>query len=128
MKYSLEKPVHASIGKEKYQCNIEWRNGKFIADEPVSSGGKDLGPDPYTLCCPQLASCALATLSMYIDRKNWDIPVIIVNANLYQETVDDKLTTVIDRDVIFGDTVPNEQKVRLTGNCQPLSDFQNIGK
>jgi len=46
MQYKFEKPVHGEIGIVKYQCTIEWRGGKFISDEPVSSGGKDAGPDP----------------------------------------------------------------------------------
>ena len=37
MEYKIEKPVHAIIGNEKYQCPIEWRNGKFIADEQLIS-------------------------------------------------------------------------------------------
>ena len=84
MNYKFDKPIHSSIGLEKYQCTIEWRNGKFIADEPVSSGGKDLGPDPYTLLLSSLASCTLITLRMYIDRKGWDIPAISVQSNMYQ--------------------------------------------
>ena len=39
MKYKFEKPVSGVSSQEKYQCTIEWRNGKFIADEPVASGG-----------------------------------------------------------------------------------------
>jgi len=113
MKYKLDKPIHATIGKEKYQCTIEWRNGKFISDEPPSNGGLDLGPDPHTLLMSSVASCILATLRMYIDRKNWDIPVIVVNVNLYQENAEGKLTTTIDRDIIFSDSVPDEQKIRL---------------
>ena len=69
MKYKLEKPVQGTIGNEKYQCTIEWRNGKFISDEPETIGGKDSGPDPYTLLLSSLASCKLITLRMYIDRK-----------------------------------------------------------
>ncbi len=123
MKYKLEKPVTGSIGTVKYQCSIEWRNGKFIADEPPSSGGMDTGPDPFTLLASSLASCALVTMRMYIDRKNWDIPVIIVNVNLYQEIVNEKLTTILDRDIIIGDAVPNEQKERLMqiANLCPIS-------
>lgn len=85
MIYKFEKPVHGSIGLEKYQCTIEWRNGKFISDEPQSSGGKDMGPDPYTLLLSSLASCTLVTLRMYIDRKGWNIPSISVNVNMYSE-------------------------------------------
>jgi putative redox protein len=113
MQYKLENAVHGSIGTEKYQCTIEWRNGKFIADEPVKSGGKDAGPDPYTLLLSSLASCTLVTMRMYIDRKGWDIPEISVNVNLFQETKDGKTTTIIDRDILFLTPPDEEKKLRL---------------
>jgi putative redox protein len=113
MVYKLDKSLHGTIGTEKYQCSIEWRNGKFIADEPVTAGGKDTGPDPYTLLLSSLTACTLITLRMYIDRKGWDIPAIAVNANLYQETKDGKTTTIIDRDILFLSPVEEEQKTRL---------------
>jgi putative redox protein len=113
MQYKFEKPVHGTIGAEKYQCTIEWRNGKFIADEPETSGGKDSGPDPHSLLLSSLASCTLITMRMYIDRKGWNIPEIAVNVNLYQETKDGKTTTVIDRDIVFLSEASEEQKNRL---------------
>ncbi len=70
MEYKLEEPVNGSIGTEKYQCVIAWRNGEFISDEPIKAVGKDLGPDPYTLLLSSLTSCTLVTLRMYIDRKD----------------------------------------------------------
>lgn len=113
MKYQLDTPLHGTIGKEKYQCTIEWRNGKFISDEPVSEGGKDEGPDPTSLLLSSLASCTLITLRMYIDRKGWDIPSIAVNTNLYQEIKDEKTITIIDRDISFITFISEEQKTRL---------------
>lgn len=113
MKYKLDKPVIGVMGIEKYQCSIEWRNGKFIADEPSTGGGKDLGPDPYTLLLSSVASCVLVTLRMYIDRKEWDISSLTVNVNMYQETINDITNTIIDRDLILGDSVPNDQKIKL---------------
>jgi putative redox protein len=128
MIYKFEKPVHGSIGLEKYQCTIEWRNGKFISDEPQSSGGKDLGPDPYTLLLSSLASCTLVTLRMYIDRKGWNIPSITVNVNMYNEKKDDKIISVIDRDIIFSADTPEEQKTRLqeiASSCPISKILQN---
>src|ERR1051325_6976201 len=113
MQYKFDKPIHGISGNEKYQCLVEWRNGKFIADEPVTSGGKDSGPDPYTLLLSSLATCTLITMRMYIDRKGWDIPQIGVSANLYQETNDGVARTVIDRDIAFMSEVEDEKKVRL---------------
>lgn len=113
MKYRLEKPVNAAIGTERYRCSIAWRNGGFIADEPVTQGGQDSGPDPYTLLLSSLASCTLITLRMYIDRKGWNIPEIRVNANLYSEIKDGNTVTVIDRDLYFPQPVPDDQRLRL---------------
>jgi putative redox protein len=50
---------------------------------------------------------------MYIDRKGWNIPSISVNVNMYSENKDDKISTVIDRDIIFSADTPEEQKTRL---------------
>src|SRR5215470_581618 len=123
MKYKLEKPVRGSLAKKRYQCIIEWRNGKFISDEPPAAGGEDTGPDPYTLLLSSLASCKLITLRMYIDRKEWEIDNIAISANLYQETKDEVTTTVMDCDILFLSPVSEEQKMRLleiAKNC-PIS-------
>lgn len=114
MNYMLEKPVAGSIGTKKYACTIEWRNGRFIADEPVKSGGEDSGPDPYTLLLSSLATCTLVTLRMYIDRKGWDIANIGIQANMYQTKKDEKVITVIDRDINFLQKVTDEQREKLT--------------
>jgi len=113
MKYALEHPINAHIGTEKYKCTVEWRHGKFIADEPESSGGKDAGPDPYTLLLSSVATCTLATLRMYIDRKGWGIPEIAVSVNMYNEDKDGKRITTIDRDIDFLTDVTDEQRERL---------------
>lgn len=115
MQYKLEKPVHGTIGTAKYQCTIEWRNGKFIADEPVKGGGGDTGPDPFTLLLSSLASCTLVTLRMYIERKGWAIPNIAVNVNMFQTKAGEEMQIFIDRDISFpGAEVSAEQKNRLS--------------
>lgn len=123
MEYLFEQPVHGSMGTEKYKITIAWRNGTFICDEPEKSGGHDLGPDPYTLLLSSLASCTLATLRMYIDRKKWEIDNIEVNVNMYQTIVSGNMETTIDRDIRFLAPVTEEQRKRLTeiaSNC-PVS-------
>ena len=124
MKYKFEKFIHGTISTAKYQCRIEWRNGQFIADEPESNGGKDEGPDPFTLLLSSLTTCTLVTLRMYIDRKGWDVSGIAVNANMYQEVKDGNTTNIIDRDLIFLTPVTDEQKVRL----QQIADQCPISK
>lgn len=114
MQYKLEKPVIGTIGTTKYQCTIEWRNGSFIADEPPKTGGQDIGPDPFTLLLSSLASCTLVTLRMYIDRKGWNVPVIVVKANMFQSKQGEETNYFIDRDISFpGSAIDAEQKNRL---------------
>ena len=114
MKYKFENPISGEIGLTKYRCSISWRNGKLIADEPEKSGGKDEGPDPYTLLIASVVSCSLITLRMYIDRKGWDVPAITVQGNLFQNMKDDKPVWVIDRDIQFLSPLTDEQRNKLT--------------
>jgi len=113
MEYILEHPVVASIGTEKYKCTVEWRNGKFISDEPAFAGGKDTGPDPYTLLLSSLGACTITTLRMYIDRKGWDVPQIAIAVNMYFKLEGEKRITVIDRDLNFLSPITDEQRERL---------------
>lgn len=113
MNYILDEPVNVTIGTDKYQCTINWRNGKFIVDEPVSVGGKDSGPDPYTLLLSSLASCKLITLRMYIDRKGWQVDCITVGVNMYRQTNAESASFIIECDIQFQGPVPDEQRLRL---------------
>jgi putative redox protein len=114
MLYKFEKPISGSIGTLKYQCNIEWRNGKIVADEPASNGGGDKGPDPFSLLLSSVAACSLVTLRMYIDRKGWTIDEIGVNVNMWELKKEEKTVTVIDRDLRILQPLTEEQRNRLT--------------
>ena len=123
MQYKFETPLHGVIGKDKYRCTLQWRNGTITADEPLEAGGKDTGPDPYTLLLSSLATCVLITLRMYIDRKGWDIMEVAVHSNMYQVSKEGKTLTTVDVDIVFPVTTPAEQKERLkeiAGHC-PIS-------
>ncbi|RZJ73047.1 (4Fe-4S)-binding protein [Flavobacterium sp.] len=114
MRYNLEKPVVSTITDEKYRCHVEWRNGSFIADEPVKYGGGDTGPDPYTLLLSALASCKIVTLRMFIEKEGWNVPTISAAANLFQVRKEDEMKTTIDCDITFPDADLNrEQRDRL---------------
>ena len=108
----LQEDIIGHIGTQKYKCTISWRNGELITDEPEEIGGRNLGPDPFSLLLASLASCTLSTLRMYIDRKGWDIPQIHIALNIEQPS-DSENATVITRRISFTNIVPQEQKDRL---------------
>src|SRR5678815_3381915 len=60
----------------------------FITDEPVSAGGEDAGPDPYTLLLAALGSCVSMTVTLYARRKQW--PVEQVTVRLRQRRIHGK--------------------------------------
>jgi putative redox protein len=123
MKYMLETPVRGAIGIEKFKTAIHWRNGVLIADEPEKLGGKDFGPDPYTLLLSSLVSCTLATLRMYIDHKGLEIPEIEVEANMFQRIENNGTVLRIDRKIDLknlADPELQERLIRVAEDC-PVS-------
>ena len=106
------------------QTNLrnEVRHGEgqsFITDEPVSAGGEDAGPDPYTLLLAALGSCISMTLMMYARRKQWPLESVEVRLRQNRVHAKDCKECVQDKD---GYIHRIERSVTLTG---PLSDEQH---
>ncbi len=95
----------------------------FITDEPISAGGEDAGPDPYSLLLAALGSCISMTVTLYARRKQW--PLEQVTVRLRQSRIHSKdcqecakseegFIHRIERSVSFTGPLTEEQRVRLT--------------
>ena len=74
------KQVTASTG-QGYRTEIIAGTHQLAADEPLSVGGTDSGPDPYGLLLAGLGACTSITLRMYADHKQWPLQSIDVHLN-----------------------------------------------
>ena len=60
----------------------------WIADEPVSVGGDELGPGPYELLLAALGACTVMTLRMVARQKGWPLEraaVTLAHARVHAE-------------------------------------------
>ena len=105
------------------QNEVRYGEGhSFITDEPISAGGDDAGPDPYSLLLAALGSCISMTVTLYARRKQW--PLEQVTVRLRQGRIHSKdcqecaLNTEgyvhrIERSVSFTGKLTGEQRERL---------------
>ncbi|MBA5628585.1 OsmC family protein [Moheibacter lacus] len=103
--------VKAKIGKEKYRTVIETDTHSFVTDEPMSLGGKDLGPDPGELLSSSLAACSAATIKMYADRKGWELEEAVVEVDF--KKIEKTDTTQFSKKIYLSGNLDEEQKKRL---------------
>jgi uncharacterized OsmC-like protein len=52
---------------------------RLVADEPVSAGGGDAGPDPYDYLLTSLGVCTAMTVGLYARRKQMQLENITVS-------------------------------------------------
>jgi putative redox protein len=114
--------VVARTGEHKYLTRINADGHRFVADEPASVGGTDVGPSPYDLLSAALASCTTMTLKMYADHKKW--PLETATATVWHEKIhardcedcesaDDAKVDVFEREVAVTGDLDDEQRARL---------------
>lgn len=123
-KYIFEDHI-ITTNSEQYICIVKWRSGEFVSDEPISLGGTDVGPDPFTLLVAALATCTLNTMRMYINRKGWDIEKLEVEINLHQDQIEGKKVTYFDRIIKLPlelEIAVKEKLLMIAGKC-PVSQI-----
>ena len=69
--------VHGDAGSFKQE--IIAGKHRLLADEPVSAGGSDAGPDPYDYLLAALGVCTSMTVGLYARRKNLPLEMIKVS-------------------------------------------------
>lgn len=113
--------VSVRVGKKDYTAHISVRDHEYLADEPVSAGGHNMGPNPYELLLSALGSCTAVTLRMYSNRKDWPLDEINVHLSHSQDYAEDckncdekeKKIARIDRKIELKGDLSDDQRKRL---------------
>lgn len=66
-------------GIESFRQEITAGKHSLIADEPVSVGGGDAGPDPYDYLLASLGVCTAMTVGLYARRNKLPLENVIVS-------------------------------------------------
>lgn len=118
---SSDKKVVVRTGPAGLTTEIRAGNHSFIADEPASAGGKDLGPTPYDFLSAALGACTSMTLRIYADRKKWplqNIKVHLQHGKIYMSDsrdIDNPKSMIdhIERQLELEGDLTQDQKVKL---------------
>jgi putative redox protein len=72
-------------GAGSFKQEITAGQHRLIADEPVSAGGGDAGPDPYDYLLASLGICTSMTVGFYARRKQ--IPLENITVSLWHSRI-----------------------------------------
>ncbi|MCM4156569.1 bifunctional alpha/beta hydrolase/OsmC family protein [Gramella sp. AN32] len=117
----MDHQVMANLGSEGFTTQLQAGDHFFIADEPLSFGGKDLGPNPYQFVSGGLAACTSMTIQMYARRKNWLVDNVETHVSYSKKYAEDcencedskAKIDVFEREIILKGDLDDKQKKRL---------------
>jgi len=108
-----EKTIHAHViesGESAYAVDIEVSGHHIKGDEPVESGGGDLGPAPYDTLLAALGECTAMTVRWYARKKNLPLDKVEVKLTHHKDGKADFFTKEI---MLHGDRLTVEQRQKL---------------
>lgn len=97
---------------KKFTREILTQHHRLISDEPIASGGTDLGLNPYELLLAALGSCTSMTLRMYANHKQLDLQDIQIS--LHHSRVHAEDCADCEKQAPFIDRIT--RSIQLTGN------------
>src|SRR5688572_8620458 len=63
----------SETAQSPFAVRIEMGSHVITGDEPVDTGGGDLGPSPFELLSAALAECTAMTVRWYARRQGWPV-------------------------------------------------------
>lgn len=113
--------VSARVGPSGFRTELAVGAHRWLADEPLSVGGSDVGPTPYDMLLGALVGCTAMTMRMYADRKAWPLEAVRVSMRTARsheadcEQCDTKEVGIarIERRVEMTGPLTDEQRKRL---------------
>jgi putative redox protein len=96
---NAQEPIVRESGKGKFAQEISIGKHALEGDEPIASGGNDLGPSPYDFLLAALGTCTSMTVRMYATLKK--IPL-------------DKITVTLTHDKVYAqDCIDCDEKSKI---------------
>jgi putative redox protein len=118
--------VQAVFSGTNYGTTITASGNSILSDEPIEIGGLNSGLNPFELVIAGLASCTIATIKMYLDRKGWTVDSIEVNVEL--ETSEESDPSIIRFITIKSDlSLDQLRRVLAVANACPVHKLLSKG-
>jgi len=118
-----DKTPHVVVRGGAYSFKQEITAGKhhLVADEPVSAGGGDAGPDPYDYLLTSLGACTSMTVGLYARRNKFpleNIKVSLWHSRIYATDCEecetrDGMVDRIDVEIELSGPLTAEQHAKL---------------
>jgi putative redox protein len=113
--------VVSETRRSRFEQEISIGRHRLPADEPVSVGGLDSGPNPYDLLLAALGACTSMTLRLYAERKSLPLDHVTVRLSHSKihavdcETCETKegMLDRIERAITLEGALDDDQRARL---------------
>ena len=96
-----------------WRADITDGTHRWHADEPVSVGGGDTGPNPSQMICGALGACTVITVQMYAARKQWPVTAVEVTVTKNPRGKPADGATELDRQIKLTGELSADQRERL---------------